>query len=79
MTQSKKVFPLRLNADQHKEIKEAAETSNKSMHQFILDAASKEAQKDELYNLVKRAYNFINGGPSPKLEEELLDWLINNK
>lgn len=79
MTQNKKIFPLRLNEIQHKQLKAHAEANEKSMHKYVLDAIENEAEKSVTYELMKRAYNFIQGGPAPKLEEEIFEWLLNNK
>ncbi len=76
---NKKVFPLRLEADLHTAIKKGAEESGRSIHQFILDAATNEVEKDSTYQLIECAYKFIKGGPATKLEEELFQWLINHK
>lgn len=78
-----KVFPLRLKEDMHTRIKESAEMQNKSIHQFILDAADEAVnasqQNKEAFELIKRAYQFIQGGPSQQLEQDLFNWLLENK
>lgn len=79
MPQTKKVFPLRLDEEAHTEIKKGAENKNKSMHQFILDAALNETKKDDTYNLIEWAYRFVKNGPAPKLEDALFNWLMENK
>jgi uncharacterized protein (DUF1778 family) len=79
MPQTKKVFPLRLDAVTHTTIKKGAEDSGRSMHQFILDAALNEIDKQSTYELLEAAYKFIKGGPANQLEEEIFQWLMNHK
>jgi uncharacterized protein (DUF1778 family) len=79
MPQTKKIFPLRLDAEAHTTIKKGAEETNKSMHQYILDAAMSESGKEEAYQLLSKAYMFIKGGPAVELEEAIFNWLMNNK
>jgi uncharacterized protein (DUF1778 family) len=75
-----KIFPLRLQKDKHLLIKNGAAKAKKSMHQFILDSTEneiKENQKNvEAYNLIRRAYGFIEGGPDADLEKALRNWLL---
>lgn len=83
MNKTIKVFPIRLDLEKHQKIKEAAENSSKSMHQFILDCVdyqTKEMTFDEYKReLLKKAYRAVKGGPDHNLENELFEYLTNNE
>lgn len=76
MEKQVKIFPLRLHPEKHSIIKESADQAGKSMHQFILDSTMKNA---DVYKLIRQAYDFVKGGPDSELENDLLNWLLNNR
>jgi uncharacterized protein (DUF1778 family) len=81
---TKKVFPVRLNEEQHSLLENAAYSEGKSKHQFILDAIDREAKKEaetiRLKKLLGRTLDVLMSGEDKDktLRQDLMNFLINS-